>query len=305
MKRRLLLIKLIIIVFISSVVLTSCTTMENKVAVISLNGPVQTEAGGLLFFTGNAITPQLVRTQLDKAKADRAVKAIVLRIESPGGSVAACQEILDEIERMEKPIVASFGSIAASGGYYIATKADKIVALPGTLTGSIGVISQIPNIEGLYNKLGINIEVFKGGKYKDMYSGLRELTSEERKLLQSITDIFYNQFVEAVAEGRELDVEIVRDIATGQLYTGEQAKELGLVDELGGLNTAIEIAGKLAGVEKPQVVYYKSEPPSLLNSLLGISLKKINNLVQEQLLGVENLIILEALKNPYPQPSYR
>lgn len=305
MKRRLLLITLMIIVFVLSIVLTSCTTMENKVAVISLNGPVQTETGGLLSFTGNAITPQLVRTQLDKAKADWAVKAIVLRIESPGGSVAACQEILDQIERMEKPIVVSFGSIAASGGYYIAIKADKIVALPGTLTGSIGVISQIPNIEGLYNKLGINIEVFKGGKYKDMYSGLRKLTPEEQKLLQSITDIFYNQFVEAVAEGRGLDEEIVRDIATGQLYTGEQAKELGLVDELGGLNTAIEIAGKLAGVEKPQVVYYKSEPPSLLNSLLGISLKKINNLVQEQLLGVENLIILETLKNPYPQPSYR
>ena len=157
MNRKVSCIAIIAFMFCLSIITTSCTAVENKVAVIPLNGPVQTEAGGILFFTGNAITPQLVRTQLEKANADWAIKAIVLRIESPGGSVAACQEILVQIEKTKKPIVVSFGSIAASGGYYIATKANKIVALPGTLTGSIGVISQVPNIHGLYNKLGIDV----------------------------------------------------------------------------------------------------------------------------------------------------
>lgn len=305
MNRRALLMAIISLALFLFITLTSCTAMENKIAIISLNGPVQTETGGILFFTGSAITPQIVRNQLEKASADWAIKAIILRIESPGGSVAACQEILKQIEKTRKPIVVSFGSIAASGGYYIATKADKIVALPGTLTGSIGVISQVPNIQGLYNKLGIDVEVFKGGKYKDMYSGLRELTPEEHEIMQNMTDIFYDQFIDAVAEGRGLTQEAVRDIATGQLYTGEQAKDLGLIDELGGLDTAIDLAGKIAGVTKPEVVYYRQEAPSLLNSLLGMSLKRIDQLLQVQLIGAENLVILEALGNPYPQPSYR
>ncbi len=305
MSTRLLSIAIAITVISLSIILPGCTVVENKIAVIPLNGPVQTEAGGLLFFMGNAITPQLVRSQLEKARADWAIKAVVLQIESPGGSVAACQEILTQIEKMEKPVVVSFGSIAASGGYYIATKADKIVALPGTLTGSIGVISQIPNIKGLYNKLGIEVEVFKGGKYKDMYAGLRELTPEERELMQEMTDLFYDQFVDAVAEGRGLSKEKVRDIATGQLYTGEQAQELGLVDEIGGLDSAIDLASKLAGVTNPEVVYYRHEAPSLLNSLFGMSLKRLTDLVYAQLLGAENLIIIETLNNRYPQPSYR
>jgi len=305
MSRRALFMAIISIVLFMFITLTSCTAMENKIAVISLNGPVQTETGGILFFTGSAITPQVVRSQLEKASMDWAIKAIVLRIESPGGSVAACQEILTQIEKTRKPIVVSFGSIAASGGYYIATKADKIVALPGTLTGSIGVISQVPNIKGLYNKLGIDVEVFKGGKYKDMYSGLRELTTEERELMQNMTNMFYDQFISAVAEGRGLSKEAVQGIATGQLYTGEQAKDLGLIDELGGLDAAIDLAGKIAGVTKPEVIYYRQEAPSLLNSLLGMSLKRINQLLQVQLIGAENLVILETLGNPYPQPSYR
>ncbi|MBM3148954.1 MAG: signal peptide peptidase SppA [Chloroflexi bacterium] len=295
----------VLLLFFAATVLTSCSAVESKVAVIPLNGPVQFEAGGFLFFTGSAITPQLVRSQLDKARADWAVKAVVLQIESPGGSAAACQEILTQIEKLEKPIVVSFGSVAASGGYYIASKADKIVALPATLTGSIGVISQIPNIKGLYDKLGINMEVFKGGKYKDMYTGLRELTSEERELMQKMTDQFYEQFVNTVAEGRGLDVEKVRSLATGQLYTGEQAKELGLVDELGGLDTAIDLAGKLAGVERPKVEYYRREAPSLLSSLLGLNLKRLQGILELQLLGAENMLILQTLSNPYPQPEYR
>jgi len=305
MRKGALFIALISILLSLSIMLAGCSAVQSKVAVIPLSGPVQSEAGGFLFFTGSAITPQLVRSQLDKARADWSVKAVVLQIESPGGSVAACQEILTQIEKMEKPVVVSFGAIAASGGYYIAAKADKIVALPGTLTGSIGVISQVPNIKGLYDKLGINVEVFKGGKYKDMYAGLRDMVPEERELMQKMTDRFYDQFVRAVAEGRGLSEEKVRSLATGQLYDGEQAKELGLVDELGGLDTAIDLAGKIAGVEKPQVEYYRHEAPSLLGSLLGISLKRLQGLLEMQSLGAENMVILQTLSNPYPQPEYR
>ena len=282
----------------------SCAFAENKVAVISLNGPIQSESSGFLF-GGSVISPQFVRNQLEKAKNDVAVKAIVLQIESPGGSVAACQEILNEIERVEKPIVVSFGTVAASGGYYISTKADKIVALPGTLTGSIGVISEMPNLKGLYQKLGIEMEVFIAGKHKDMYAGLRELTPEEKMLMQEMTDQLYDQFVQVVVNGRGMSEEKVRDLATGQLYTGVEAKELGLVDELGGLNKAIDLAASLAGIQKPKVEYYKPAVPSLLSTLLGMSWQKLHSVIQVQSLGAEGIILLETLSNPYPQPEYR
>ena len=280
------------------------TVDENKVAVIPLSGPVQAERTAL-FFGGSVISPQLVRNQLERAREDYAVKAVVLQIESPGGSVAACQEILNEIEQLEKPIVVSLGTMAASGGYFISAKADKIVALPGTLTGSIGVISQVPNLKGLFEKLGIEMEVFTAGKYKDMYAGVRELTPEERELLQEMTDQLYDQFVQVVVDGRGLSEAKVRDLATGQLYTGEQAKELGLVDELGGLNTAIDLAASLAGIKEPKVEYYKREVPSLLSSLLEMDWQKLQSLIQMQSLGAEGIILLETLSNPYPLPEYR
>lgn len=280
------------------------TVDENKVAVIPLSGPVQTERTAL-FFGGSVISPQLVRNQLERAREDYAVKAVVLQIESPGGSVAACQEILNEIERLEKPIVVSLGTLAASGGYFISAKADKIVALPGTLTGSIGVISQVPNLKGLFEKLGIEMEVFTAGKYKDMYAGVRELTPEERELLQEMTDRLYDQFVQVVVDGRGLSEAKVRDLATGQLYTGKQAKELGLVDELGGLNTAIDLAASLAGIKEPKVEYYRREVPSLLSSLLEMDWQKLQSLIQMQSLGAEGIILLETLSNPYPLPEYR
>ncbi|MBC8512159.1 MAG: signal peptide peptidase SppA [Dehalococcoidia bacterium] len=280
------------------------TVDENKVAVIPLSGPVQAERTAL-FFGGSVISPQLVRNQLERAREDYGVKAVVLQIESPGGSVAACQEILNEIEQLEKPIVVSLGTLAASGGYFISAKADKIVALPGTLTGSIGVISQVPNLKGLFEKLGIEMEVFTAGKYKDMYAGVRELTPEERELLQEMTDQLYDQFVQVVVDGRGLSEAKVRDLATGQLYTGKQAKELGLVDELGGLDTAIDLAASLAGIKEPKVEYYRREVPSLLSSLLEMDWQKLQSLIQMQSLGAEGIILLETLSNPYPLPEYR
>ena len=287
------------------VISASCSVMENKVAVISLSGPVQsTESSGLLF-GGTVISPKFVRSQLERAKNDVAVKAIVLQVESPGGSVAACQEILNEIEQVEKPIVVTFGDTAASGGYYISAKADKIVALPGTLTGSIGVIAEIPNLKGLFEKLGIEMEVFTAGKYKDMYAGVRELTPEEKVIMQEMTDQLYDQFIRVVAEGRNLSEDKVRELATGQLYTGVQAKELGLVDDLGGLNTAIDLAASLANIKEPEVEYYKRETPSLLSTFFEMGLQRLNNVIQVQTLGAEGIILLKTLSNPYPQPEYR
>jgi len=149
------------------------------------------------------------------------------------------------------------------------------------------------------------MEVFTSGKYKDMYAGVRELTPEERELMQEMSDQLYDQFVQLVAESRDLSKEEVRALATGQLYTGEQAKELGLVDELGGLNTAIDLAASLAGIEQPEVEYYKPEIPSLLSSLLGMNIQKIQSFIQIQSLGAEGIILLETLSNPYPEPQYR
>jgi len=153
-----------------------------------------------------------------------------------------------------------------------------LIVLVLALSIAIGVIAQVPNIKGLYDKLGIDMEVFKAGKYKDMYVGIRKLTAEERMLMQEITDQLYEQFIEAVAEGRGLSREEVVELATGQLYTGEQAKELGLVDELGGINAAIDLAASLAGIEEPKVEYYKREAPSLLDYIVGMNWQRLQSL---------------------------
>jgi len=243
---------------------------KEKVAVIPLSGPIAgTSQQGLLTIGG--ITPDLVRDYLNRAESDGSVKAVVLRIDSPGGSAAASQEIASEICRFQentgKPVVVSMGDTAASGGYYISVYADRIVANPSTLTGSIGVISQFIYIEGLLEKLGLEIETIKAGEHKDM--GIRPLTDEERQIMQDITDDLYQQFVVTVADGRSLPVADVEALATGQLYTGVQALDLGLVDELGGLDKAIELAASLASVTDPVVEEY-GPSASFLGRLLGV-----------------------------------
>jgi protease-4 len=271
----------------------------DKIAVISLSGTITT---GDYSSSSSTITPGLVRDYLSRAEKDKAVKAIVLRIESPGGEIEPCQEILLEIERVKetKAIVVSMGGMAASGGYYISTQADKIVALPTTMTGSIGVISQLVNIEGLLDKLGIQIETFKGGKYKDMYWGYRELTPEEDEIMQAMVDEYYEQFIDVVAEGRGLSKEEVRNLATGQLYSGTKAKELGLVDELGDLDTALNLALELADLETAVVEYY--QPPRLtLWSLLGL-VDAIKTRISG--LSAQDIILLEVLSHNYPQPLF-
>jgi protease IV len=184
------------------------------------------------------------------AKND-AVKAIVVRIDSPGGAVAPSQEIFQEIRKAAavKPVIASMGTIATSGGYYIAAAATGIMANPGTITGSIGVILGYTNFEKLFEKIGLYPVVIKSGQYKDIASPVRQMTPEEKALLQNFSDGVHNQFIEHVAEGRGMAVDEIRQIADGRIFTGEKALALGLVDRLGNLEDAIEWAGRESGIK--------------------------------------------------------
>jgi protease-4 len=223
-----------------------------KVAVVEVEGVI-----GVGVDRGSD-TESIVRT-LAEYRDDPAVRAVVLRIDSPGGVVAPTQEIFTAVRRLretKKPVVASLGSVAASGGYYVAVSADRIFASPGTLTGSIGVVMQLANVEGLLKKVGVEYVVVKAGVYKDVGNFARAMTPEERRVLQALLDDVYDQFISAVAEGRGLEPQAVRAFAEGRIYSGRQAHGLKMVDDLGGLEDAIEAAAKMAGLPpKPKVVY--------------------------------------------------
>lgn len=218
---------------------------EDRIAVIRVEGVImdsQTTVGELKRFSENP-----------------SIKAIVLRIDTPGGGVVPSQEIHDAVKRVRnkanKAVIASMGSVAASGGYYIAAATDRIVANPGTLTGSIGVIMETANVEGLLQKIGVEGVVIKSGKFKDVGSPLRKMSSEERGLLQGVMDDVHRQFIEAVAEGRSLELRTAQALADGRIFTGRQAKDAKLVDELGDLDDAIQLAADVVGIQgEPKIV---------------------------------------------------
>ncbi|HEY5541793.1 MAG TPA: signal peptide peptidase SppA [Candidatus Binatia bacterium] len=201
---------------------------------------------------------ETVLAELKRFKEMPWVKAIVVRIDSPGGAVAPTQEIFQEILRAkkEKPFIASMGSMATSGGYYIAAACDQILANPGSLTGSIGVIMQLSNIEELMKKIGIRGINVKSGPNKDIGSPLQPLSPEGQKILQSLVDNVHSQFVAAVAKGRSMDEDQVRKLADGRIYSGAQAQELGLIDQFGTLRDAIDLAAKRAGIDGEPAIYY-------------------------------------------------
>ena len=201
---------------------------------------------------------QTVLAELTRFKEMPWVKAIVVRIDSPGGAVAPTQEIYEEILRFkkEKPFIASMGAMATSGGYYIAAACDQIIANPGSLTGSIGVIMQLTNVEELMKKIGIKGINVKSAPNKDIGSPFQAVSPEGLKILQSLVDNVHNQFVAAVAKGRGMDEAQVRKLADGRIYSGAQAQELGLVDQFGTLRDAIETAAKRAGLDAEPAVYY-------------------------------------------------
>ena len=219
----------------------------------------------LVRIQGMLMDSQNIVRQLSNYRHNPNVRGIVLRIDSPGGAVAPAQEIYNEIMKLKadhKTVYVSMGTVAASGGYYIACAANYVLANPGTLTGSIAAVMAFSNFEELTDKIGVKPIIIKSGKYKDVGSPLRGMKPEERKLLQSVVDDVHQQFVQAVAKGRGLPVSEVNEIADGRIMTGQQALTLKLVDEMGGLEKTIELLAKKIGVEgRPKVIEEKEKTP--------------------------------------------
>jgi protease IV len=235
------------LVFISVIFTLISKGAMDKVALVRVEGPI--------------IEAKTVVEEIKGYVKDSSVRAIVLRVDSPGGGVVPSQEIYNEVKKAKavKKVVVSMGSVAASGGYYISAPADRIVANPGTITGSIGVIMVVPNLKGLLEKVGIKTEVVKSGKNKDLASVFRGIGDEERQIIQGVMDDVHEQFIAAVAEGRKMEIDKTRKISDGRIFSGRQAIGVGLVDEIGDLDDAVKVAGKLAGIDGEPVVVSKSE----------------------------------------------
>ncbi len=244
---------------------------KEKIAMVEVNGAILDSY-------------DIVR-QIRNYRRDDEIKGIIIRIDSPGGAVAPAQEIYDEVLKVradKKKIYTSMGSLAASGGYYIASASDRIFANPGTLTGSIGVIMAFSNAEKLMNKIGLRPEVIKSGKFKDTGSPLRSMTKKERQYLQSVVNDVHQQFVEAVAKGRNMDIKEASKFADGRIFTGRKAHEMKLVDDLGGLELTISKLGEALGIEgRPKVVYEEPEE-SFMDWLLS---SKVSENLQSNLTG--------------------
>ena len=243
-------------------------TFGDKIAVVEIQGVITQSSAAI--------------EEIHQYLEDGGVKAIVLRIDSPGGGVGPSQEIHREVlkAKQQKKVVVSMGSVAASGGYYIACASDLIVANPGTITGSIGVIMEFTNVEELLKKIGVKGVVIKSGEYKDIGSPFREMTVDEKKIMQDVIDNVNKQFIQAVAEGRKLDRNKVAGIADGRIFTGEQAQQLGLIDRIGNLQDAIDITARMVGIEgKPTILY-----PRQKFSLWDLLMQEIATAIQKILI---------------------
>ena len=242
----------------------------DKIAIVEIKGVISQSSG--------------IIEELQQYLEDEGVKAIILRIDSPGGGVGPAQEIYREVIKIKgkKKVVTSMGSVAASGGYYIASASDRIVANPGTITGSIGVIMQFSNLEELLKKIGIKGVVIKSGEHKDIGSPFREMTPDEKRIMQEVLDNVHQQFIQAVAEGRKLDRSKVVQIADGRIMTGEQAKNLGLVDQMGNLQDTIDITAKMVGIVGKPVVLYPKKRISIWELLMRDMASAIIDVLNEK-----------------------
>ncbi len=271
-------------------------TAGGSVAVIHLDGVIASSSQSGLLSGSATATPESLIGQLRAAEKDSRVAAIVLRIDSPGGSAAASQEIFEEVKRMNKPVVVSAADVDASGAYYISCAADEVMASRASSVGSIGVIMQIPDLQDLYNKLGIKYQTIKQGKYKDMGSGDRALTAEETAILNQEAKEVYDQFISDVAAARNLPEARVRELATGQVWNGSTAKGLGLIDSLGNYRDAVTRAGKLGKITgEPGIVTY--DQVSLWNILFNPTsssglgtLNRLFNMMDRSALPAQNNI---------------
>ena len=263
---------------------------------------VSSDKVALIKIEGVILDSTDVIEQLKKYSKNSSIKAIVLRIDSPGGAVVPSQEIYEEVRKLKartgQKVITSMGTVAASGGYYIAAASDRIVANPGTLTGSIGVIMEFASAEELMNKIGVKSEVIKSGDKKDVGNFMRTMKPEEKEYLQKVIMDVYDQFVEAVSQGRKMKKEDVIPIADGGVFTGRQAKAIGLVDELGDLEDAVRLAGKMANIPGEPKVVTEEKKYGLWDILKG---KDINNLFKGALLPKN----LQTLMYLYAAPSIR
>lgn len=247
-----------VIAYIVTVGLGSWSWMPgDKIAIVRIEG--------VILDSGDVIE------ELKEYDSNKSVKAILLRIDSPGGAVAPSQEIYQEVKRIRdkgtKKIVTSMGAVAASGGYYIASASEKIIANPGSITGSIGVILELANISGLMKKVGVESVVVKSGKYKDIGSMFRSMTKEEQVLIQDVIDDTHDQFIDAVSQGRGISKQKIIPIADGRVFTGRQAIKLGLVDELGNMQDAIRITARMAGIKGEPSVIEKKKHFSIIDMI--------------------------------------
>ena len=250
---------------------SSTGLFEEKIGVVSINGTIS--------------SAKKISSELVTFAKDDGISAIILRINSPGGGVGATQEIYREVQKIapQKPVVASMGSVAASGGYYVAAPATKIVSNPGTITGSIGVFIQFVRLEELMNKIGVDLEIVKSGEFKDMGSPDRKLTQRDREILNALITDLQGQFVSAVASGRNLPVEKVQEIADGRIFSGARAKDLGLVDFMGNFQDAVEITKKIVGIKGDvALVYPKKSTGEWWNLFLKSSARDIVGVLTEK-----------------------
>lgn len=273
-------------------IISSTISKRSAVAVVPVYGIIYQDTGSSLVERGSRI----IVSRLKRLAKDKNVRAIVLDINSPGGSVGAVQEIYSTILKLKaetkKPFVAHFGEVSASGGYYIASACDKIISHGGTITGSIGVIFNVGNIEGLFKKLGIKSTVIKSGKYKDIGSMTREMTKEEREILQSMIDDSYNSFLNAVSLGRKIPIDKLKNIADGRVFTGNQALKAGLVDKIGDFQDALDEAGIMAGLGKnPNIIRARTYSFDEILDILDSKFSFLNK--------------IPDLKNDFPRLEYR
>jgi len=277
----------LIFTFITSLTLIVVGGMVVTVVHSTSDGPPSDDAVGIVEVSGMITDSKAVLDDLKRMRETETVRAVVLRIDSPGGVVAPSQEIYQAVRKTsaQKKVIASLGAVAASGGYYIAAATDGIVASPGTITGSIGVILGYTNFKELLEKIGLTPVVVKSGRFKDLGSPLRTMSLEEKEILQQLSDQIHHQFIRDVAAGRGLEEENVAALADGRIYTGEAARGLGLVDRLGNLEDAVAWAGRLAGLESPvATVYARQERFSLMELVFGSEMEEFSGLAK--LLGL-------------------
>ena len=233
---------------------------RDKILLMEISGIIMEGPHRLLGLTKGVTSPSRIKEELEKAAKDDRIKAVVVKINSPGGTVTGADVILHELKAFKAakgvPIVVCLQGLAASGGYYVAQAGDTIIAYPTCITGSIGVIAMKLNLQGLMDKVGVGEDVVKSGQWKDFWSPFRPATPQEKEMMQQIIDDFYKTFVDVVAQGRHLSLKKTREVADGRIFTASQARDLGLVDQLGYLDDALELARVKAGLEEPRVITY-------------------------------------------------